>query len=76
MVAAMMQHRPKPIVFRCPATGIDVISSMRVDPAALCCLPDQPLMLSCFCGDTHAIHLKRFVSKKSSVRRAVNVAAR
>ena len=72
----MMEHRPKPIVFRCPSTGIDVISSTRVDPAALSCLPDQPLMLWCFCGDTHAIHLKKFVSKKSTVRRAVEVAAR
>lgn len=70
-----MMQTPKSIVFRCPATGIDVISPVRVSTELLCRTEDQPLMLPCFCGASHRVHLKRFVSKTSAIRHAADIPA-
>ena len=74
-MVAMTEQKAKPIVFRCPATGIDVISPVRVNVELLNRTEDQPLMLPCFCGASHAVHLKRYVSKTSPIRRAADVPA-
>lgn len=73
--ATTMMQMCKPIIFRCPATGIDVISPVRVSAELLIRTEEQPLMLPCFCGASHRVHLKRFVSKTSPIRQAVDIPA-
>jgi|RhiMethySRZTD1v2_1073278.scaffolds.fasta_scaffold83146_3 hypothetical protein len=68
-----MEQSAKPIVFKCPATGIDVISPVRAGSDAFSDVDDRPLILPCFCGASHAVYLKRFKSKKSAVRNAIEL---
>ncbi len=68
-----MEQSPKPVVFKCPATGIDVISPVGADARALADADERPLILRCFCGAAHAVYLKQFKSKKSAVRNAIEL---
>jgi hypothetical protein len=68
-----MEQTQKPVVFKCPATGIDVISPVRADPQVLTDADERPLILTCFCGSVHAVYLKRSKSQKNSVRNAIEL---
>ena len=67
----MTEQGQQPIVFRCPSTDIDVINPMRVDAAWPLWLSGRPVTVSCFCGASHDVLMRRFVSNRSAVRRAV-----
>ncbi len=72
----MTEPTHKPVVFRCPRTGIDVISPMRVDGVWPEWAAGHPIALACFCGLSHVVQMRHFRSDKSIVRQAVDVLAR
>ena len=72
----MTEQMRKPIVFRCPTTGIDVISPVRDDGVWPKWASGHPIALACFCGLSHVVQMRHFRSDKRIVRQAVDVLAR
>lgn len=47
-----------PLVYRCPATGIDTISSILADYRSLCAIVANGFNARCFCGDIHHLRIR------------------